>query len=138
MNKNNATYNPGTKFEVCNHEELVDKGWVLQKSFSGASNKISPTKLYEHPDFKKGGVITYTMIEKNKGQTLTVLAASINFLYWYYVKENANLWPVATFMDEDISSTILVWCPDSCVEGQTPILGWFICKICGHNLRKIK
>lgn len=128
MNKN-ITYNIGTTFKVCTHEELVDKGWVLQKV-------LQKSKLYEHVDFKTGGVITYRMIEDYQGQTLTIIGASINFPYWYYVKENANLWPVATFMEED--NAISIWCSDRCVEGQTAIFGYIICKICGHNLRKIK
>lgn len=128
MNKN-ITYNAGTTFKVCDHEELLKKGWILQ------THRAPKKRTYEHEDFKKGGVITYSMIEDNQGQTLTIIGASINFLYWYYVKENNNLWPVATFLETDTINTLLC---SKCVEGQTPILGWFICKICGHNLRKIK
>lgn len=128
-NMNSTIYTPGTKFKVCTHKELVKKGWQLRISWLGKA------ALYEHDDFKKGGVITYSMIEDNQGLTLTIIGKSINFLNWYYVKENPNLWPVATFLETDIINTLSC---DSCVEGVTPIDGWFICKTCGNNLRKIK
>lgn len=133
------TIKNGTQFEVCNHKELLKKGWKF-RVYAHASSK-----LYEHDDFACGGVITYMMIENYQGKTLTIIAQSINFPHWYIVKENSHLWPVATFINLSpfIDKTNPLWCiapcvDAPCVEGQTAILGYIICKICGQNLRKIK
>jgi len=105
----------GTKFTVCNHEELMKKGWF----------KPSRSGSYEHNDYN--GVITQKMIDQNHGKTLTV-NGHIN-QNWYSVEENDWQWPVDVF--DEVNGHLHI-------EGMTPIDGWFICKTCGDNLREIK
>lgn len=112
----------GTKFKICTHEELMKKGWAQDGSTSQSS--------YEHEDYH--GVITFMMIENNQGKTLTVKAHHRQ--NWYAVEENEYMWPVNEF--EEIFFKVNIG--HFCIEGMTPIDGFFICKTCGNNLREIK
>ena len=108
----------GTKFKVCTHEELIKKGWV---------HIISS---YSHDDFSNL-VILSKMIDDYTGKTLTIKKERTK--NWYTVEENEWQWPVATFLDTEIIDFT-----HTCVEGMTPLLGWFIWKHCGRNLKEIK
>lgn len=110
-----------TKFVVCGHEELKTLGWKLQPAYGWC---------YYHDNFP-GNYITYTMIEKYQGKTLTITSCVQE--HWYNVKEDRDrwAWPVATFL---MLPTVI----HICEEGMTPIDGWFICKYCGSNLKEIK
>lgn len=113
-------YLEGYKFIVSSHEEILKNGWVLG---------LGDTS-YSHEGFPKCVILT-SMITRCQGQTLTVDFETNK--HWYMVKENNWEWPVGTFLAGKISE------PDhKCVEGMTPLDGWFICKICGTNLEEIK
>lgn len=118
----NETFKKDTKFTVCNHDELLKRGWIDNNGFS-----------YAHPEFS-GKVITYSMIETCQGKTLTVIDTTFP-LRWYLVEENVWLWPVATFIEE---VELNICSQNGCQEGMTPIDGWMICKICGANLSVVK
>lgn len=115
----------GTKFVVCNHEQLKKKGWKLS-SGSGKKATFYPGD-YTHKDFTCGGIIQWEMIEDWQGKTLTVSGIASKYIRWYFVEENSYMWPVDQFLSLH-----------TCIEGMTPIDGWFICKTCGDNLREIK
>lgn len=119
-------FKKGTKFIVCGHEKLMDLGWWEDDD-----------EHYYHDDFQACS-ITFKMIEENEGKTLTVtgkdpaLDNELAVWLWYTVAENKYVWPVSTFII--VSDTN----DHACVEGMTPLDGWFFCKICGDNLRTIK
>jgi len=75
------------------------------------------------------------MIEDFEGDILTIKDKS-HRPNWYYVEEEDYfIWPVFTFLEGDKFLNIL---KHKCIEGMTPLDGWFICKTCGDNLREIK
>ncbi len=111
----------GTTFTICSHHELIKKGWIYRKDVSE----------YIHDDFPDN-IISYRMIDENEGKILTVKSSVQKD--WYGVKENTFYWPVATFLEIDLPKSS----SHTCQEGMTPIYNWFICKICGDNLREIK
>jgi len=127
------TYKEGTKFTVCSPDEILKKGWTI---FHWQGYQ----KCYEHINFPKNRII-YSELEKYQSQTLTVKAQV--YTDWYRVEEeNWNVWPVATFLlpllkDEEITGWRGICEGDTCIEGMTPIDGWFICKTCGTNLTEI-
>lgn len=119
-------YSQGYKFIICSHDTLLKDGWILN------AGGIS----YSHVSFSKC-VILKSMIKQCYGEILTVERETSS--RWYTVKENNWEWPVATFawpvatFGKEILET-----DHECVEGMTPINGWFICKTCGTNLEEIK
>lgn len=119
----------GTKFLVCGHEELMDKGWWEDDEIN-----VHSEGNYYHDDFQACS-ITFKMIRENEGKTLTVtgydpfLDKTLASRTWFTVAENPYVWPVSTFLRVS---------HHTCEEGMTPIDGWFICKICGDNLKEIK
>ncbi len=114
----------GTKFTICDHHELKEKGWTQAKN-----------KDYFNLDFGNHTIpLLWSMIANWQGRILTVLCESHLIERWYQVEENFCLWPVATFLKE----TELTHPKCECQEGMTPIDGWFICKHCGTNLREIR
>lgn len=121
-------YKPGTKFEVCDHIELLNRGWKQEYP------KITTTR-YKHDDYPEL-LINYEMIEDHQGKTLTVSdlvepgLITYSAKRWYNVEENNWRWPVASFLENDLGHT--------CEEGMTPICGWVICKHCGDNIREVK
>jgi len=114
-------YTTGYKFIVSSHDKLITDGW--HQGMQGSS--------YSHAGFPKCVMLT-KMITKHHGETLTVRYESLKD--WYFVEENKWEWPVGTFLTgREILET-----NHECVEGMTPIDGWFICKTCGTNLKEIK
>jgi len=114
--ENDEKYKKGTKFTVCDHNELLKKGWYT-------TVWMGYQKCYKHINFPKSRII-YSELEKYQSQTLTVKAQV--YTDWYRAEEeNWNLWPVSTFLKNH-----------ECIEGMTPIGGWIICKICGIDLRQ--
>lgn len=129
-------YKEGTKFEVCSEAELIKKGWVLEKSVSSGG-----VGYYYHDDFttstgNQGPPISTQMIT-HEGSTLTIKEEYSQIKNWYYVEENTYIWPAATFLEEAITIGVVI-SNHECSEGITPIDGWFICKNCGKDLRKIR
>lgn len=127
-------FTKGTKFIVDIHKELEKKGWTLGYGYHSE---------YTHDDFN--GVLTWQMIETYGGKALTVKDLAVwSFLKhqehdkWYTVEENKHQWPVSVFLEITEKSNFLDGCIGGCIEGMTPIDGWFICKTCGDNLREIK
>lgn len=118
----------GTKFVVCGYEELMDLGWWTK------DDEVSPDGHYYHDAFQSCSM-TFKMITENEGNTLTVtgcdhfLDKALSSCTWYTVAENMYVWPVVTFLRRSTHA---------CEEGMTPIDGWFICKICGDDIREIK
>ena len=111
-------YKRGTKFKVCEHDELLDKGWIFE------------TYRYTHKDFPGDSIIREMTHRFGDILTTTHLGLSPR---WYQVEENSWKWPVATFLES--------WTPKKdhiCEEGITPIDGWIICKTCGDNLKEVK
>jgi len=123
-----SQYKNGTQFIVCTHEELEKKGWKLSSGVVTGAFKGD----YSHRDFTCGGIIQWEMIEDWKYSTLTVKGIATSYIRWYFVEENNYLWPVDQFMLTTVPYL------HNCIEGMTPIDGWFICKTCGDNLREIK
>lgn len=119
----------GIKFKVCSHDQIIKNGWTLKAPVPGHSGG------YEHIHFP-GAQLTKEMIDDNEGQILTVKEDDFAPIYgadnWYSVEENLWVWPVDTFLE-----TKIIDFTHTCEEGMTPILGWFICKTCGDNLREI-
>lgn len=123
-------YKEGTKFVVCGHEGLIERGWY----YSNLAH------WYSHDDYPESYIVK-AMIEDYEGETLTVnsLNKNVSPKVWYFVDENMFFWPVATFLkDEEITGWRGICEGDTCIEGMTPLGGWFICKKCGFNLRTIK
>ena len=110
----------GTKFTVCDHDDLLKRGWHKD------------CMDYLNDDFPDNW-ISYTMIENWQGKTLTVKGLAYGCSEWYSVEENNFTWPIATFLGDMVSTK-----DHKCEEGMTPIDDWVICKTCGDNLRKIK
>jgi len=122
-------YKKGTKFVVCGHEELLKKGWKY----------VADGRWYAHVDYQHAYIVK-SMIESHEGETLTVrdLNKKITPKKWYFVNENPYFWPVSTFIKDIVFDFDSICEGDTCIEGMTPIGGWFICKKCGFNLRTIK
>jgi len=120
----------GIKFKVWSHDQLIKHGWTLKTPVPGHSDG------YENIFFP-GAQLTREMIDTCKGQILTVKEDAFAPIYaaarWYSVEENSWVWPVDTFLE-----TKIIDFTHTCEEGMTTILGWFICKTCGTNLRQIK
>ena len=115
-------YKHGTKFVVSSREELIKRGWTILKGGS-----VGKVHLYSE-DF--GESISVNVLKIHEGRTLTVDYESEIFSDWYWVQENCFRWPVGTFLETNFIH--------QCIEGMTPIDGWFICKTCGINLKEIK
>lgn len=116
----------GHKFTVCSLEELCKDGW-------GQGAPALSTKRYSHKDFPKYLLPPEDIMSKYEGKTLTVDKISTFAKNCYWVEENIWEWPVAAFDEMEYEvKTIHV-----CIEGMTPIDGWFICKHCGMDLRRI-
>lgn len=117
-------FSPGFQFLMCSRDELVEKGWEEED------------EQYFHDDFS-GNCISEDMLDF-EGRVLTV-ANEMAIDNWYLIEEDDSYWswPVATFMP---ASDVLLVTPSghACEEGMTELGGWFICKHCGTNLRKIK
>ena len=123
-------YKKGTKFVVCGHDELIDRGWKYS----------IPAHWYSHEDYPESYIVK-PMIEDYEGETLTVESLNLNVKpkVWYFVRENSFFWPVPSLLNENIADDFGSICErDTCIEGMTPLDGWFICKNCGDNLRTIK
>lgn len=133
MNEFLMYHKEGTEFVVCGHDELIKKGWIYSKA----------GRHYRHDD-SLDTYIVKQMIEDFEGETLTVesLNLKVDPKVWYFVKENGFFWPVWTFLKDNIGCSRFDFdsiCEgDTCIEGMTPLDGWFICKKCGFNLRTIK
>ncbi len=120
-------YKKGTKFTICSRDELIGKGWHETYKTKGGIDPL------HHDDFP-GDSINNDMLSQ-KERVLTVDFPLSNKDGWYTVLENNFNWPVATFLELNVAD--LINC-HVCIEGMTPIDGWFICKNCGTNLKEVK
>lgn len=120
----------GHTFKVCSLDELINSGW---------SKGLHRGKRYSHKDFARYVLPPDEIMRKLEGKTLTVDKKSTFAQNCYWVKDNIWEWPVAAF--EDIAGNLVVTknikTIHVCIEGMTPIDGWYICKHCGMDLRRI-
>lgn len=126
-------FKKGDVFLLPSFDNLIELGWKHNTWMDHINHPDSPVSIISHMFDKLGTLVT---IDKNDAfyeGCYFITKVTYNYTWpidLLYMQMMKTLVPFGIPITQDECATV-------CKEGITPIAGYFICKYCGKNLRKI-
>lgn len=114
-------------------EDLIELGWNYNTRMDDINHPDSPVSIIAHMFDKLDTLVTIDQKDNYYEGCYFITKVDYNYTWpidLLYMQMIKTLVPFGIPITQDECDTV-------CKEGITPILGYFICKYCGKNMRKI-